>query len=59
MQHDAYTCKQYSGTHGFPTKRLEEPNNFVASVIKENHELKDECPVKCRRQGHESDWERC
>ena len=56
MQHDAYLCKQYRGSIGWPTKRLIEPNNFVGSVIEENHTLSEKCPIECRRH---PDWEYC
>jgi hypothetical protein len=34
----------YPNTQPFPTERLNETNNFVASVVKENVSLWVECP---------------
>ena len=56
MQHDAYLCKIYKGSISWPTRRLIEPNNFVASVVRENATLKKKCPVECRRY---PEWEYC
>ena len=56
VQHDSYLCEQFPGSIGFPTKRLMEPNNYIASVVKERDFMKKRCPVKCRR--HE-DWIYC
>jgi hypothetical protein len=59
LQHDSYSCHSFSGTRGFPTKRRNETNNFVASVYNENMYIYEECPVKCRREGHIQDWTHC
>ena len=56
MQHDAYLCQQFPGSIGWPTKRLMEPNNYVASIAKDNATLIHKCPRKCRRK---VDWEYC
>jgi len=37
--HDSYNCELYPYTKGFPTQRQNEPNNFIASVVNENHTL--------------------
>ena len=58
ISHDSYTCQKYPKTRPYPTKRLKGPNNFVASVVFENHELTKECPVKCRPKNHQ-DWKNC
>ena len=58
MQHDSYTCHLYPHTIGWPTRRRNEPNNFVASVTSDNATLWTKCPKKCRRKGH-MDWEYC
>ena len=50
IQHDSYLCEQFPGSIGFPTQRLMEPNNYVASVWKERDFMRKRCPVKCRRQ---------
>ncbi len=36
VQHDSYLCRMFPGSRPFPTKRLMETNNHVASVWKEN-----------------------
>ena len=56
FQHDAYSCIRFNSSVGWPTKRLMEPNNFVASVIKQNHTLNEKCPITCRRN---PEWEYC
>ena len=58
VQHDAYLCKTYRGSIPWPTKRLLEPNNFVASVVTENATLTKKCPRACRPKDH-PDWEYC
>ena len=58
ISHDAYTCKNYPNTRGFPTQRKNEPNNFVASVVAENHTLWKICPKACRPRNH-LDWTHC
>ena len=57
LQHDAYLC-QLNGyqTVGWPTKRLMEPNNFVAAPVLLNVTLEQKCPMLCRRH---PDWEYC
>ena len=56
--HDSYTCHSYPYTKGFPTQRKNEPNNFVASVVSENHTLWEICPEECRPKDHK-DWTHC
>ena len=56
IQHDAYTCENFENSVGWPTKRLSEPNNFIGSVLNENNQITETCPVKCRRN---QDWEYC
>lgn len=56
--HDSYTCRSYPYTKGFPTQRKNEPNNFVASVVSENHTLWEVCPEECRPKNH-LDWIHC
>ena len=56
FQHDAYSCETFNNTIGWPTQRLMEPNNFVASVVKDNVTLTEKCPLKCRRH---PEWEYC
>ena len=58
ISHDSYSCKRFSYTKAFPTKRKMEPNNFVASVVSENHVLNQSCPKICRPREH-LDWEFC
>ena len=58
MQHDSYFCKRYSGTRAFPTRRKNETNNFVATVVAENMYIWEKCPEKCRPREH-PDWEYC
>ena len=49
VQHDSYTCDQYPGSIGFPTQRLMEPNNYVASVWNDAEMIAKKCPPRCRR----------
>ena len=56
IQHDAYTCEQFENSVGWPKKRPSEPNNFMGSVLTENHQLTEICPIKCRRNPN---WEYC
>ena len=57
LQHDAYLCQLFSyKTVGWPTKRVIEPNNFVAAPVLLNATLEIKCPLLCRR--HPS-WEFC
>ena len=56
FQHDAYHCKVFNNTVGWPTQRLMESNNFVASVVLQNSTLTEKCPVECRRY---PEWEYC
>lgn len=58
LQHDAYSCKIFPGTVGFPTQRRNESNNFIASVYSQNMYLWEKCPYKCRPKEHK-DWEYC
>ena len=58
IAHDSYSCARFSYTKAFPTKRKMEPNNFVASVVAENHVLNQSCPKICRPREH-LDWEYC
>ena len=58
IAHDSYSCARFSYTKAFPTKRKMEPNNFVASVVAENHVLNQSCPKICRPRDH-LDWEYC
>lgn len=50
VQHDSYLCEQYPGSIGFPTQRLMEKNNYVASVYNDGEMIRKKCPKKCRRQ---------
>ena len=56
--HDSYTCNSYPYTKGFPTQRQNKPNNFIASVVNENHTLWNVCPEECRPKDH-LDWIHC
>jgi hypothetical protein len=56
--HDSYLCKRYKYTQAFPTQRKKGANNFVASVVEENHTLWLECPWECRPDIHK-DWKYC
>ena len=58
LQHDAYTCAFFKGSVAWPTQRLVEPNNFVASVVKENVTLSVKCPTYCRPKNRPQ-WEYC
>jgi len=58
LQHDAYSCKTFPGTVGFPTQRRNATNNFIASVYGQNMYLWEKCPYKCRPKDHK-DWEFC
>lgn len=58
LSHDSYTCTQFPRTSPFPTKRLMEPNNFVASVVFANDVMRQKCPKKCRPKEHK-DWQYC
>ena len=57
-QHDAYSCTRakFKGSRPWPTQRLMEPNNFVASVVTENVTLTAKCPAPCRPKEH-PDWD--
>merc|ERR1719402_1454359 len=49
MAHDSYTCKKFSRTFPFPTRRKEGVvGNYAGSVIAINATVDDECPEKCR-----------
>ena len=56
VQHDSYLCKMFRGSIGFPTQRQMVPNNFVASIYKDNDTLTKRCPIDCRRY---REWEYC
>jgi len=56
IQHDAYTCENFENSVGWPTKRPSEPNNFMGAVLKENNQITEKCPIKCRRN---QNWEYC
>ena len=58
IAHDSYLCKNYPFTKAFPTKRQNEANNFVGSVVSENANLWQECPKECRPKNH-FDWIHC
>lgn len=58
ISHDSYTCKSYPYTQAWPVQRINEPNNFVASVVQENHTLWQPCPKACRPKNH-LDWKYC
>jgi len=58
VQHDSYFCKKFSRTRPFPTRRKNETNNFIGSVINENYGILEKCPEKCRPKEHQ-DWEYC
>ena len=58
LQHDAYSCKIFPGTVGFPTRRKNETNNFIASVYSQDMYMWEKCPYKCRPKEHK-DWEYC
>jgi len=55
LQHDSYSCKTFADSVGFPTKRTgEKKGNFIGG----GHLFWEECPVRCRRKGHQ-DWKYC
>jgi len=56
--HDSYTCKRFSYTHPFPTRRLEGVGNYVGSVVSMGAEVSSPCPLKCRPANH-TDWLTC
>lgn len=56
--HDSYTCKKFSYTHPFPTKRKLGVGNYVGSVLSLNASIDAECPEKCRPKEHK-DWIYC
>ena len=58
IQHDSYLCKTFRGSQPFPTQRINEPNNFIASVFVDNATLWKKCPPACRPKEHQ-DWEHC
>ena len=58
MGHDSHFCEKYPSTQPFPIERKNVFNNFVASVVKENMHIWDECPEKCRPVDHK-DWIHC
>lgn len=59
MQHDSYTCKKFSGTRPFPTRRKEfQVGNYVGSIVRLNASTEAECPEKCRPIDHK-DWIKC
>lgn len=49
FQHDSYTCDKFPGSVGFPTPRIMEPNNYVASVFMDGEMISKKCPKRCRR----------
>ena len=58
LHHDSYTCHMYPGATAWPTQRLNTTDhNFFGAVGPV--EFMQECPVKCRRKGHEKDWIYC
>ena len=62
LSHDAYTCRKFSNTSPFPTKRLAGVGNFIGSVISLNSSIGMDdngiCPEKCRPKDHK-DWTHC
>ena len=58
LSHDSYTCNLFPRTKAFPTRRLVEKNNFVASVVEAGDVMKKHCPEKCRPEDHK-DWLYC
>ena len=58
IAHDSYHCRQYPYTRPFPTKRVQDHNNFVAAVVAEGNILKTVCPEVCRPLNH-TDWRYC
>ena len=58
MEHDSYSCNIFPNSIGFPTERMDEPENFVGGVVSVNNRLWTVCPQECRRKNH-SEWEHC
>jgi len=58
FSHDSYTCKRFSYTHPFPTRREEGIGNYVGSVVSLGATITSDCPFKCRPQEHK-DWLTC
>ena len=62
LSHDAYTCRKFSNTSPFPTKRQAGVGNFIGSVISLNSSIGMDdngiCPEKCRPKDHK-DWTHC
>ena len=58
LSHDSYTCGLFPRTKPFPTRRVVEKNNFVASVVEAGDVMKQHCPSKCRPKDHK-DWLYC
>ena len=59
MCHDSYTCKKFSKTFPFPTRRKEGViGNYVGSVVLLNATIDSDCPEKCRPSNHK-DWTKC
>ena len=59
VQHDAYYCMHYPrGSRPFPTQRLIEPNNYVASAVSDNITERHPCPKFCRPKEHQN-WRYC
>ena len=58
MEHDSYSCSIFPNSIGFPTERLDEPENFVGSAVSVNNRLWRVCPQECRRNNH-TEWEHC
>jgi len=56
--HDSYTCKKFSYTSPFPTKRELGVGNYVGSVLALNASIDAPCPEKCRPKEHK-DWIYC
>jgi hypothetical protein len=57
LEHDSYRCHDFPNSIGFPTRREDAENNFVAAVVNEGGgRLWKMCPKKCRRK---LDWEHC
>ena len=54
-----FRCHAYPNSIGFPTARKNEKNNYVAAIVSNEDKLWEKCPTKCRREGHENDWEYC
>ena len=60
LEHDSYSCGNFTNSHPFPTQRLMVPNNFVGGVYKftQKFALKLVCPMECRPWNHQ-DWVYC